>query len=219
MKWRTELTSVSPILNIHSVTVATISQNTLCILLFTVHKDKRSIETQSMIGFGAGGTFINYAKNFETKLLDQPIIAKNVNRTVNKKKTIKSYVDLELKIGLKNFKEQFYVTGLGKQRIILGFPWLRKHNPKIDWNTGKIEWELQKLDFRKWCGKKENPELTIEEKLDKEERKIQTINPIKEEVNTILLDLMDKTIDVNKINIATELAIEENRKKEEKTDE
>ena len=30
---------------------------------------------------------------------------------------------------------------------------------------------------------------------------------------------MDKTIDVNKINIATELAIEENRKKKEKTDE
>ena len=28
---------------------------------------------------------------------------------------------------------------------------------------------------------------------------------------------MDETIDVNKINVATELAIEENRKKEEKT--
>ena len=67
MKWRTELMSVSPTLIIHSVTVATISQNTLCVSLSTVHKDKESVKTQSMINSGAGGTFIdqNYAKNFK----------------------------------------------------------------------------------------------------------------------------------------------------------
>ena len=32
-------------------------------------------------------------------------------------------------------------------------------------------------------------------------------------MNVILLELMGKTVDVNKINIATELAIEENRKR------
>ena len=107
LKWRTELRSVSPILNIHSVTVA-------------------------------GGTSINqnYAKNFETKLLDQPIIAKNVDGTVNKKGTIKSYVDLEFKIWSKNFREQFYITGLGKQRIILGCPWLKKIIHRL---IGKLE--------------------------------------------------------------------------------
>ena len=38
-----------------------------------------------MINFRAGGTFIdqNYAKSFEIKLLDQPIIAKNVDGTVD----------------------------------------------------------------------------------------------------------------------------------------
>ena len=38
-------------------------------------------------------------------------------------------------------------------------------------------------------------------------------------MNMILLELMNETIDVNKINVATELAIEENRKREEKMDE
>ena len=134
LKQRTESTSVSPTLDIYSVTVVTISWNTLCVSLSTVHKNKKSVETQSMIDSGAGGTFIDqsYAKNFKMKLLDQPIITKNIDRTINKKGTIKSHVDLEFKIGSKNFKEQFYVTKLGKQRIILGFPWLRKHNPKID---------------------------------------------------------------------------------------
>ena len=125
----------------------------MCVSLSTVHKDKKSVETQSIINSRAGVTFIdqNYAKNFKMKLLDQLIIAKNVDRTIKKKGTIKSYVDLEFKIGSKNFKEQFYVTGLEKQRIILTFPWHRKHNPKINWKSRKIEWELQKLDFRKWC--------------------------------------------------------------------
>ena len=35
-------------------------------------------------------------------------------------------------------------------------------------------------------------------------------------MNMILLKLMDKTIDVNKISVATELAIEENRKRKRK---
>ena len=65
LKQRTESTSVSPTLDIHSVTVATISQNTLCNSLSTVHKDKKNVETQIMLDSGAGGTFIdqNYAQN------------------------------------------------------------------------------------------------------------------------------------------------------------
>ena len=33
----------------------------------------------------------------------------------------------------------FCVTGLGKQKLILRHSWLRKHNPEIDWNTGKVQ--------------------------------------------------------------------------------
>ena len=32
------------------------------------------------------------------------------------------------------------VTGLGSQKIILGFPWLNEHNPDIDWKTGTFKW-------------------------------------------------------------------------------
>ena len=45
--------------------------------------------------------------------------------------------DLEFNIGSKSFKEWIYITSLEKQMIILGFPWLSKHNPNIDWRTGK----------------------------------------------------------------------------------
>ena len=35
---------------------------------------------------------------------------------------------------------QLLIMGLGKQKIILGFPWLNEHNPDINWRTGKFSW-------------------------------------------------------------------------------
>ena len=46
------------------------------------------------------------------------------------------------------------VTGLGSQRIILGFPWLNEHNPDIDWKTGVFEWRtLQPLKVKRYHDK------------------------------------------------------------------
>ena len=174
-----------------------------------------------MIDCGAGEVFIdqNFVKNFKQRKLDRPLTAKNVDGTVNKKGTIENYVDLEFEIDSRKFKERFYVTGLGRQKIILGFPWLKKYNPTIDWKTGKIQWKKYLLTFQQWFGKNRiSPQPTIEEQPDEEEWKIRTRNPINKNTNAIFMELLDKEIGINKINAATELAIEENKKKTEKTD-
>jgi hypothetical protein len=64
--------------------------------------------------------------------LDEPVKAYNVDGTENKQGTINAYVNLEFKLGDRKFNKCFYVTGLGKQKIILGFPWLHKYNPIIN---------------------------------------------------------------------------------------
>ena len=101
----------------------------------------KTIKTQVLIDCGAGVMFINqnFAQNFKIHLLTKPITAQNVDGTINKKGPIKSYVELEFKINSRKFRERFYVTGLGKQKTILGFTWLQKYNPLIDWKTGKIK--------------------------------------------------------------------------------
>jgi len=33
----------------------------------------------------------------------------------------------------------FKVCNLGKSNLIIGYTWLHKHNPKIDWETEKVE--------------------------------------------------------------------------------
>ena len=72
--------------------------------------------------------------------MTESVTAQNVDGTKNKTGTITQYVELPLKIHGRTRITQLLITGLGKQRIILGFPWLNKHNPDINWQTGEFRW-------------------------------------------------------------------------------
>ena len=124
-------------------------------------------------------------------------------------------------IGHKKFKEQFYVTGLGKQKIILGFPWLNKYNLIIDWKKGEIKWQPLKIDWKELLEKGQRIRMEqqpkIKEITDEEEAKNHTNNLIEEDKNIILIKLLEGTTWINKTNVETKLAIKENDKKEEKT--
>ena len=80
----------------------------------------------------------NFAKTngFELHKLETPLHAYNVDGTENKQGTIKTYVNLDLKINGRRTTTKLLVTGLGKERIILGFPRLNEENPSINWQTG-----------------------------------------------------------------------------------
>ena len=66
---------------------------------------------------------------------------------------------------------------------------------------------------------KNEPKPTIEEQPDEEEWKNRTKNPINKDMNAIFIELFDEEMEINKINITTELEIEDNKKKTEKMDE
>jgi hypothetical protein len=75
--------SVSPYLDVYSVTIANISRNLISVPI-KIGSSKQTIET--LIDSGAGGLFIdqNYAKNFNINYLDEPVKAYNVDGTENK---------------------------------------------------------------------------------------------------------------------------------------
>jgi hypothetical protein len=50
------------------------------------------------------------------------------------------------------------VTGLGRQKVILGCPWLTKQNPIIDWAKGTLEWRPNQTHQRFWVGMKQKSE-------------------------------------------------------------
>jgi hypothetical protein len=63
-----------------------------------------------------------------------------VDGTENKQGTIRYYMDLYLQVNGKTNTERFLITGLGNQKVILGLPWLREHNPEINWKEGTLQW-------------------------------------------------------------------------------
>jgi hypothetical protein len=77
------LTSVSPYLNVYSVTIANISQNSISVLI-NIGLSKQTVKT--LISSSTGGMFINqnFTKNFEINYLDKPAKAYNMNGTENK---------------------------------------------------------------------------------------------------------------------------------------
>jgi len=142
---RAALTSGSPSLDIFSVYTAKIVSNSMTILIKISRKtEKENIITPGLLDSGAGGKFIdqNYARKsgFKITQLEQLLKAFNVDRTENKRGTIKKFVDLDLTIFGRRRNTLLFGTGLGKQKIILGFPWLNEHNPKINWKTGEFSW-------------------------------------------------------------------------------
>ena len=56
----------------------------------------------------------------------------------NKNGRITHFVPIQYEFGGKTFNEEFHITHLGDQKIILGMPWLESHNPLIDWRRKTI---------------------------------------------------------------------------------
>jgi hypothetical protein len=98
LKRRAVSMSVSPYLNVYSVTIANISRNSIYVPI-NIGSSKQNVET--LINSGAGGLFIdqNFAKNFKINYLYKPVKAYNVDETENKWEMINAYVNLEFKLG------------------------------------------------------------------------------------------------------------------------
>jgi hypothetical protein len=101
-----------------------------------------AVDLKALLDSGATGLFIDKKfvtmNDVTTRKLEKPIAVYNVDGTPNKVGTIEEEVTLML--SYKGHKERavFEVCDLGKTHMILGLPWLKKHNPDIDWVTGKI---------------------------------------------------------------------------------
>jgi Retroviral aspartyl protease len=96
--------------------------------IITTPEKNELIKTRLLVDSGAGGAFMdqNYAwkQGFNLTKLEYPIMAQNMDGTKNKQETIRYYMDLDLHVNSKTHMEQFLITGLGNQKIILGLPWL-----------------------------------------------------------------------------------------------
>ena len=117
-----------------------------CIMLPIHLKTTDTMEETSMeamVDTGATGDFIdqdfvNQAK-LPTRKLSQLVPVYNVDGSPNKAGSIHEVVDVVMAYNGHSERILLVVTRLGKQSMILGFSWLNKHNPEIDFRARTVK--------------------------------------------------------------------------------
>lgn len=101
-----------------------------------------SKEVVAMVDCGTSNTFLN--RHFieiiqvRTRTLTDPIDVYNVDGSINKAGQIKEVAMLTMDIDGHSEKVAFPVTDIGKEDVIIGLDWLRKHNPDVNWEDGSL---------------------------------------------------------------------------------
>lgn len=100
------------------------------------------IDLTALLDSGATGMFLDREfvrqNNLNTRRLPRPIPVYNVDGTLNQGGSIKEEVDVMMKYQEHTEKCTFAVCDLGNKEAIIGHSWLFRHNPEIDWKTGKV---------------------------------------------------------------------------------
>jgi hypothetical protein len=102
---------------------------------FTTYQTKAEII--ALVDSGAMDNFIDFRTVTKLQLgtTKLPRVRQlfNVDGTHNQAGLIEESVHLYVERGNEHVRTQFHVTNLGKDQIILGYPWLEAFNPPIDW--------------------------------------------------------------------------------------
>ena len=96
----------------------------------------------TLLDSGATENFLNYRMvqklKINTSKLPQPRRVFNIDSTENKARNISTTCTMPITYGRKQMKQMFYVSDLGEDCAILGYPFLYDFNPKPDWKKGKL---------------------------------------------------------------------------------
>jgi len=98
---------------------------------------------EALLDCRATGSLINRdfvcSKGMNTRTLSHNIPVFNVDGSSNKAGQISEVVDVVLRYKTHSKRMLLAVSRLGKQNLILGYNWLKNHNPKINWEKGEVE--------------------------------------------------------------------------------
>jgi len=98
---------------------------------------------KALLDSGATGSFIDRnfvrSKGINTWTLSRNIPVFNINSSPNEAGQISKVIDVLFHYKTYSERMLLAVSGLGKQSLILGYNWLKDHNPKIDWEKGEVE--------------------------------------------------------------------------------
>jgi hypothetical protein len=104
---------------------------------------------QVIVDSGATSNFISSKLLRRMKIgkrnLPKPRTIWLMHGTRNEEHHITHYVDLLVRCGDKSKELRFLVTDLGEEEIVLGYPWQKAFQPKINWKNATLDEEMHPL--------------------------------------------------------------------------
>jgi len=130
----------------------------------------KGVAVKALLDSRATGLFMDTTfareKGFKMERMKNPLLVKNVDRTVNVGGVIMHQVECNMFFKGHVERVRMDVCNLGKTEVILGMPWLAAHNPEIDWEKE----EVKMTRCPPICGKgKQKEKKRKERKVEKDE--------------------------------------------------
>ena len=104
----------------------------------------KKVQTKALVDLEATMNFINSVvvenNNLVTYKLANLYHIINADGTPNKVGQITKYVQAYVEIELYKIIQHLFVTNLGNKKMMIGYSYLYKHNPNINWQKG--QWEF-----------------------------------------------------------------------------
>jgi hypothetical protein len=108
---------------------------------FFIHTKSKRAEALALVDSGATENFmnLNYARYLHLPIqrLTTPRKLYNVDGSSNRSGDLLYYTDLTVQTGDRRINLRFFLSNLGENKAILGYPWFAAMQPKIDW---KRDW-------------------------------------------------------------------------------
>jgi hypothetical protein len=108
-----------------------------------IHSRSKRAEAIALLDSGATENFMNlqYARYLQLpiKNLPEPRRLYNVDGTENKAGHLRHYTDLQVKTGQNTRNLRFFLSDIGDNKVILGYPWFATMQPRIDWAKGWLD--------------------------------------------------------------------------------
>src|SRR6266702_1398507 len=104
-------------------------------------------EREVLIDSGVTNNFISKNLLHQLKIrylpVETPIKIWNVDGTHNQNSAISHFTDLQVRTGNEMKTLHFLITNLGRDEVILGYPWLTTFEPVIHWKDATLDKKCQ----------------------------------------------------------------------------
>uniref|UniRef100_A0A0W0GCQ7 RNA-directed DNA polymerase n=1 Tax=Moniliophthora roreri TaxID=221103 RepID=A0A0W0GCQ7_MONRR len=120
---------------------------------------------------------------------DKDFLLDMMEQEANKTAWITHVVELEFQIAGKEFWENFMISGIGDEEMILGLPWLWHYNPAINWETREIQFQpRRKIQIKRFKGVLDSfePEVLIGAKTTASQEMAHQHQTVKKEIEELI---------------------------------